>query len=81
MGPARTKGAAAKLADDIMSGRPARVPSWGYHLLAARADVVLPMVRDVAEHGPAPKRARAVRLLQRVEALRDTAATSDGIDR
>lgn len=63
MGPERTKGAALDLMESLVNGRAGRVPSWGYHLLAARAEVVVPALLEVLKDGPASKKGRAVKLL------------------
>ena len=38
---ARADGAAVALAEKIVKGKAGRVPSWGYHLLVARADAAV----------------------------------------
>src|SRR4029078_11565728 len=42
MGAELTKDAAVDVMESLVNGRAGRVPSWGYHLLAARAEVVVP---------------------------------------
>jgi hypothetical protein len=63
MGPRRTNGAALALADAIVNGRAGRVPSWGYHLVAARSDVTLPALTEIARSGPPAAQRRATALL------------------
>jgi hypothetical protein len=63
MGPQRTKGAALDLMDALVNGRAGRVPSWGYHLLAARSEVVVPALMALVKDAPARRKLRAVKLL------------------
>jgi hypothetical protein len=63
MGPERTKDAALDLMDALLNSRAGRVPSWGYHLLAARAEVTVPALADVLKNGPPSQKLRAVKLL------------------
>ncbi len=63
MGPERTKDPALDLMESLVNGRAGRVPSWGYYLLAARAEVVVPALMEVLKDGSVSKKGRAVKLL------------------
>ena len=63
MGPERTRDAALDLMDSLLNNRAGHVPSWGYHLLAARAEVVVPALADVLRDGPPTQKLKAVKLL------------------
>jgi HEAT repeat protein len=68
MGPARTKGAALALVDQILHNRSGRVPSWGYHLLRARAEVTVPVLIDALKNAPATQKRWAAWVLGRMGA-------------
>jgi HEAT repeat protein len=60
----RSGGAAVAMAEKVVNGRAGRVPSWGYHLLVARADAAVPVLVAVAREGSAgARRMRAVETL------------------
>ncbi len=56
MGPARTKGSALALVDGILHNRAGPVPSWGYYLLSARAEVTVPALVEALENAPASQK-------------------------
>jgi hypothetical protein len=83
----RSRGAAVAMAEKVVNGRAGRVPSWGYHLLVARADAAVPVLVAVARDGSAAgaRRMRAVATLggmgpaarEAIPALKEVAAGPD----
>jgi hypothetical protein len=65
---ARADGAAVALAEKVVKGRAGRVPSWGYHLLAARVDAAGPVLVRAVKGGSREERGRAVAALGRMGA-------------
>jgi HEAT repeat protein len=59
----RATPAAGVLAKRILEGTAGRVPSWGYHLMRARPEAAVPVLRKGLESGDAGVRARAERAL------------------
>jgi HEAT repeat protein len=63
---ARATPAAEALAKRILEGNAGRVPSWGYHLLKARPEAALPVLRKGLEDADAGVRGRAQQALAEV---------------
>jgi hypothetical protein len=63
---ARADGAAVALAERIVKGRAGRVPSWGYHLMVARAEAARPILLRAVEEGSGEERGRARAALGRM---------------
>jgi HEAT repeat protein len=87
MGPARTKGSALALVDGMLKNRAGRVPSWGYHLLRARAEVTVPALVQALKDAPPTQKRCAAWVLGRMGATAATArpaleaasASEDGV--
>jgi len=64
---ARADGAAVAMAEKMANGRAGRAPSWGYHLLVARADSAVPVLVAAARDESAGRnRVRAMQTLGRM---------------
>jgi HEAT repeat protein len=63
----RATPAAAALANRILDGTAGRVPTWGYHLLKARRDTVLPILNKALENPNPVSRRRAQLALREIE--------------
>jgi HEAT repeat protein len=63
MGEDRTKAPALDLMDAFLNNRTGWVPTWGFHLLAARAEFTVPPLIEYLKSAPATQKVRAAKLL------------------